>query len=374
MLMVACSSSAPPPSSTAEDFYNQGLARLEGSRVFFFFETVDYERAIASFQEVIDNFPFSEFAPLAELEIGDAYLALGRFEQAASFYQDFIELHPSHPKVPYALLRNGRCAFDQMLAPDQDQSKTREAIEQLTALIDRYPASELIDEATDLRRQASDRLALYEVSIGDYYYDAEKWTAALSRYRQAIEGAPQHPGHERTRARIGLALLRTGDAAAGKRVLEELAKQPLDDELREEIADVIGAEAARVESGFSLWPFGRRSSALEEQSPPADASSDRDLPLEALVERDPTPPPAESVPVEETGSSWLGWLWPFGGGQDDEAADDAVEPVPVALTEPGARDDAGAVEPASRAASDAPQADAAEASRGWLGWLWPFGD
>ena len=380
LLIAACSGTAPPPPSTAEDFYNEGLARLEPNRVLLFFKTVDFQRAIPAFQEVIDNFPFSEFAPLAELQIADAYLALGRYEQAASFYQDFIELHPSHPRVPYALLNNGRCAFDQMLAPDQDQAKTQEAIAQFDALLARFPKSDLIEEAQQLRGDALDRLALSEVNVGDFYFENEKWSAAISRYRNALSQSKTHPGNQRTRARLGLALRQAGQLTAGDNVLGEVVAEDIDDALREEIALAIGGEAARLDPGFRLWPFGEAYPAPDQPGVGPREDAERTLPVNRLVERAPEPEP---VPVAtDEGGSWLGWLWPFGG---DDAP--AASPAPVAITDstqtadesdggswlgwlwPFGGDDGA--EPSAAAAPEPVPAPEAESS-GWFGWLWPF--
>src|SRR5262245_20134896 len=60
----ACAGGEPPKPSTAEDYYNKGQQVLEGSKRLFF-TNVDYPAAIAAFQEVINNFPFSEYATLA---------------------------------------------------------------------------------------------------------------------------------------------------------------------------------------------------------------------------------------------------------------------------------------------------------------------
>jgi outer membrane protein assembly factor BamD len=308
----ACAGNETPPPSTAEDYFNQGLKVLEGSRRIFF-TNVDYPAAIAAFQEVITNFPFSEYATLAELKVADAYFAQRKFEESASFYQDFIELHPTHPQVPYALLRNGECAFNQMLKPDQDQAKTEAAIAQFDALIERYPSSDQIPRARELRGQALDQLAIHEVLIGDFYYKTAAYHAAVPRYQEALDKSPTHPGHQSTRARLGVSLRRMGQRQEGAKLLEGITAEGLDGDLLDEVEAETGKPVpdapGEASGGFSLWPFGGDD---EEEAPRQEPASAEKPAV------DTQPPPGTStlgagsdVPAEEPEQESRSWFWPF---------------------------------------------------------------
>ena len=80
-LLVALASCASTPAvemdfadvPSAEELYRQGLEHLAERRSFLFFHTRDYSEAIESFQDVIDNYPYSDYAVLSELKIADAY-------------------------------------------------------------------------------------------------------------------------------------------------------------------------------------------------------------------------------------------------------------------------------------------------------------
>ena len=103
-LLCACAT-APPEEElpSAESYYQRGQKILEGRRSFLFFRDVDYPKAIESFQEVIDNYPYSEYSLLSKLAIADIHFDREKYEEASSYYHDFVELHPNHPKVAYAL-------------------------------------------------------------------------------------------------------------------------------------------------------------------------------------------------------------------------------------------------------------------------------
>ena len=86
----------------------------------------EYQDAIDNFQDIIDNYPYSELrGAVANLEIADTYFARERYEEALSYYRDFAELHPDHARVPYALHRAALCHYRQSRDPGRDQTATK---------------------------------------------------------------------------------------------------------------------------------------------------------------------------------------------------------------------------------------------------------
>jgi outer membrane protein assembly factor BamD len=65
------------------------------------FKDEDYEDAIESFQKLKDWYPFSKYAMLAELKLGDAYYHRKEYEEAIFAYEAFENLHPKNEAVPY---------------------------------------------------------------------------------------------------------------------------------------------------------------------------------------------------------------------------------------------------------------------------------
>jgi outer membrane protein assembly factor BamD len=243
-----------PPEMTAEQHYNLGLEALKGRRVLLFFHDIDHPRAIEHFQEVIDNFPYSDYATLAELKIADAHFDQRQFEEAKSYYQDFVELHPNHPQVPYALYRNGLCSYRQMRDEERDQAPTREAVAQFRTLVERYPDSEPAQDARRLLRESEDRLATRELRIADFYYEQQNYLAALQRYRRALEAYPQHEGHLQTMSRIGLCLARLERSAEASAVMRQVLSRGVDGELRSELEQELGELAGHPVSSADLLP------------------------------------------------------------------------------------------------------------------------
>ncbi len=233
-LLCACAT-APPEEElpSAESYYLRGQEILEGRRVFLFFTDVDYPKAIESFQEVIDNYPYSDFSLLSEIAIADIHFEREEYEEASSYYHDFVELHPNHPKVAYALYRNGLCSYNQMRAADRDQAPTREAVLQFRALLERFPGSEMAGDARIRLAECEDRLALQITDIADFYFDQDDFHSAARRYDQALASFPSHTDRARTMTRLGICLARLHDTDHAKDVLQRALKLEPDEDLRE---------------------------------------------------------------------------------------------------------------------------------------------
>jgi outer membrane protein assembly factor BamD len=218
---------------TAETYYNRGLEYLEPTRRLIFFSEVDYQSAIENFQEVIDNYPYSEYATLAEIKLADVHYDRRQYPEAASYYQDFVELHPRHELVPHAVFRSGMCSFEQMSESDRDQTATFEAISHFRTLLRRYPEAESAEDASLRLREAEDLLAQVDLEVGQFYFDRGEYHAAVERFRRALTQFPDHTGHLTTMSMLGVALIRVGDPVQGEAILADVLASNPDRDLRE---------------------------------------------------------------------------------------------------------------------------------------------
>ncbi len=175
---------------TADVLYRQGIEALEDGKMLGVIPKADHEQAIEIFQTIVDNYPYSDYAVLAELKIADTYYDQGKWEEALSYYRDFAELHPSHERVPYSVLRSALCRKHQALASNRDQTNTHNALEHLEQLLARYPYSPEAQEAEVLWREMRMRLAEHEMGVGDFYMDREEFQSAADRFRKVLNDFP----------------------------------------------------------------------------------------------------------------------------------------------------------------------------------------
>jgi outer membrane protein assembly factor BamD len=193
LLLLAGCASAPPEweePDPADVLYDKGLSQLEGKKILWVFPKKDYDGAIETFQSVIDNYPYSDYAVLSELKIADAYFEDGKYEEALSYYRDFSDLHPQHEKVPYTIFRSALCHERRMRSVERDQTATREALVFLDRLLSDYPYSEYSAEAEEMWRRLRTTLAQQVMAIGDFYRNREEYESAAERYRSLLSEYP----------------------------------------------------------------------------------------------------------------------------------------------------------------------------------------
>jgi outer membrane protein assembly factor BamD len=219
-LLVAWGCARPPPAfeeiPPAEDLYQQGLETLEGRRILGLYRYVNYGTAIETFQAIIDNYPYSDYAVLAELKIADAYFDDGKYEEALSYYRDFGDLHPRNEKVPYTVFRAALCHKRRVKSPNRDQTATRDALVFLDLLLSKFPHSEYAERAEAMWRDLRMRLALQIRSIGDFYLGRSEYQSAAERYRSLLNEYPGLGLDAETLYKLGVCYqkLNRGDEAA----------------------------------------------------------------------------------------------------------------------------------------------------------------
>jgi outer membrane protein assembly factor BamD len=174
----------------ADELYAEGLETLEGWRLFWLIPIVNYSKAIETFQSILDNYPYSDYAVKAELQIADAYFADARFDEALSYYRDFGDLHPQHPRVPYTILQSARCHYEQIRSIDRDQTSTREALHFLELLIRNHPYAAETTEGESMLHTLRTRLSRNVLRIGDFYLTRREYQSAAERFRTVLNSYP----------------------------------------------------------------------------------------------------------------------------------------------------------------------------------------
>lgn len=146
------------------------------------------------YRQIVDNYPQSPFRPDAKLAVGDTYIGEDSAESlvlAANEYREFLTFYPTHARADYAQYRLAVAYAEQMLAPDRDQSATRDTIKELQIFLDRYPNSALMPEATKSMREAKDRLSEASYRVGLHYFRVKWYLGAIDRFREVLTSDPE---------------------------------------------------------------------------------------------------------------------------------------------------------------------------------------
>ncbi|MCU0561322.1 MAG: outer membrane protein assembly factor BamD [Desulfobacterales bacterium] len=172
---------------TAEELAWAGMDYYDGG---------DYKKAIDHFQRLKDIYPFSQYAILAELKLGDAHYKLEQYEDAIFAYEEFEKLHPRNEAVPYVIYQIGRSHFDRITTSDRDQTYTRKAMETFQRLIRQYPDSPYARSAAEHVVGCYKSLAGHDFGVGVFYFKSKHYPAALARFRSVVSDYPDVGYHQ----------------------------------------------------------------------------------------------------------------------------------------------------------------------------------
>lgn len=161
-----------------DELYNDAMDRMEEG---------DHRQAAKVFDEVERQHPYSPWATRAQLMAGFAHYQANQYDEAIVAIDRFIELHPAHPDVPYALYLKGLCYYERISTVDRDQEMTERARESFDELITRYPNSEYARAAKVKMELAIDNLAGKEMVVGRFYLKQRNYLAAINRFKRVVD-------------------------------------------------------------------------------------------------------------------------------------------------------------------------------------------
>lgn len=166
---------------TPEELYDLASADFSNGK---------YDKAVEKFQKLKEEYPLSTVAILAELGVADSHFYQDNYAEAEVAYNDFMNLHPTNKDVPYAMYQVGMCHYRQVSSVDRDQTETQNARKAFERLLARFPQSRYTLSAEKNIRECKRRLAEHEFYVGLFYFNTERYAAALKRFEDIAVNYP----------------------------------------------------------------------------------------------------------------------------------------------------------------------------------------
>jgi outer membrane protein assembly factor BamD len=167
---------------TAEQLALSGMAKLEKK---------DYDKAVEEFKKIKEHYPYSKYAILAELKLGDAYFGGQKFSEAALSYEEFVRLHPRNEVIPYVLYQVGMSHFLAFTSVDRDPEETKTAIQSFEKVIQNFPQSEYAAKSQKQIIECKKRVISHMFGVAKHYYTIKRYSAAKTRLDTMIQKYPE---------------------------------------------------------------------------------------------------------------------------------------------------------------------------------------
>jgi outer membrane protein assembly factor BamD len=197
------------------------------------FEKGKYLDAIKLFENIKNNFPYSQYASEAHLLLAHSYFEQKDFLEAAMLYTNFVKLHPTHPMVPFVSFRIGVCYFERIphswwFAPpdyELDQKQVIEAIHKFEDYILRFPNHENVPAAQEKIRKSKYRLAEHEYYLMKFNYKRGYFQGTVWRADTLLKMYAGIGFDEGTLMYKARALAKLGQNTRAQSVVQELLKR-----------------------------------------------------------------------------------------------------------------------------------------------------
>jgi outer membrane protein assembly factor BamD len=177
LFLTACSSSIVPPPRSAEILMSEGET---------FFAENRFDDAIAAWEKVRERYVSPEMNALAELKIAEAHFLAEHYIEAAVAYEAYLKAHPDDPNSANVLYNLGVSYHQEKLAPERDQTTTRNALSAFKNFLARYPSDPRRPAVEKYIAEEEDALAGHELHIGAYYQKKRADTAAIARLEPLV--------------------------------------------------------------------------------------------------------------------------------------------------------------------------------------------
>ncbi len=162
-----------------------------------------YSEAIDQFEQIVQNAPYGDYAPLALMNIAFTAEKTNNGDVAIDALDRLINYYPQNMLAPDAYYNLAKTYANLVKGEEYDQGSTRQAISYYEDFLVLFPESSSVGEVEANMRKMENLLASSRLTLGDfYYYHRNNNTAALVFYNEAITIAPESDAAVEAQARI----------------------------------------------------------------------------------------------------------------------------------------------------------------------------
>lgn len=155
------------------------------------------------YQKIVDNGPYSDVAPHAQLRIGAAYEKEKSYDDAVKAYALAADLYHDQPVIAAdAQFREAVAYAKQAATAEYDQSTAGKATAAFTDFISDFPDDARVSEAQKAIAWLKAEQVHGNFEIAQFYEKSKKWAGAVVYYNEVLQLDPNSRYAAQSRKRI----------------------------------------------------------------------------------------------------------------------------------------------------------------------------
>lgn len=161
------------------------------------------DKAIEYFETILANAPYSDYAPLALMNVARGHQRLGNIPEAVDALDRMINNYSQTLLAPDAYLKLAQTHASLVDGPYYDQASTKESITYFTDFMLLFPSDTNIGVAEKGLDNMKTMLAESKIRMADFYfYKRSNFKAARVFYNEAITAYPESAVAQKAKARL----------------------------------------------------------------------------------------------------------------------------------------------------------------------------
>ncbi|MGI9532069.1 outer membrane protein assembly factor BamD [Lutimonas sp.] len=146
------------------------------------YEDKEYKKAISLFEKIMGPYANKPQMERIQYMISDCYFQTENYAMSSYYFTKFITNYPESTKVQEAAYLSAKSYYLASPVYSRDQEDTYKALTAYQGFIDKYPKSELIEEANKDYAELNRKLEFKDFEVARLYYHREKYASAIQAF------------------------------------------------------------------------------------------------------------------------------------------------------------------------------------------------
>ena len=185
LLLINCSDNSSRTDSDSKKLQFDS-PESQYKKAMLMFDKEQYDQANKVFRKIERIYPLSNEAIQSQIMQAFTDYILLNYDESIMKFNKIINKYPSLKNLDYVYYMRALCYYEQISHEGLDGKYNTLALENLDQVIKRFPNSKYAKDSYQKIILVKSNIAAKHMSIGRYYQNEKKYTAALNRYKIVI--------------------------------------------------------------------------------------------------------------------------------------------------------------------------------------------